>query len=395
MTASQPRRRWLLGLVLVAGLFGQACPLEDAIDKALKQLQSVATNIDQITQILNGLKNNLDDGTYKRQVEAIIAGAGQVAQITGQGAFDFVRDRVTEDLENMKRKKKGLPPIRHPATVTSVNQSIDFVAADRSEIKLAGWNLTQLSIEPTRYSVWIENERARRRVEDRYITVQGDYALAINVSANGVRLQEGDIKMVFDGFTSPVSVSIINAEAGIYFDDLFFDIKTDRDNKDDDIRVGIRLDIQEPPTGSAEGQRQVYLDQSFGDTWTWDKGITVRALVVPSAAAHLMCALNALRTWGLGQLPNHTREYDPTCSYTVIEPRIANLPGKNGHRKATLTVETLQDGSGWGAYINLTGTVRPTNGPAKAPEKLPLLSTDLTLFNREGSGSRAKWDFKW
>jgi hypothetical protein len=108
-----------------------------------------------------------------------------------------------------------------------------------------------------------------------------------------------------------------------------------------------------------------------------------------------MCQYNAIRTWGYPAFLYHTREFDATCQYTVIEPRIANLPGKNGHRKATLTVETLQDGSGWGAYITLTGTVRPTNGPAKAPEKLPLLSTDLTLFNREGKGSRAKWDFTW
>jgi hypothetical protein len=90
--------------------------IEEDIDGAIAALNCGVTSFEDITRILEGLKDKLDDGSYKDQVEGLIRTTGQVAQLNVQGSVDFIRTRIVEDLENLKRSVLGKPPLTRVGT---------------------------------------------------------------------------------------------------------------------------------------------------------------------------------------------------------------------------------------------------------------------------------------
>src|SRR5690242_5400747 len=96
--------RLALALILLTSFLPMTACFEsevEKIDKAIAELQKANRTFEDLKNILEGLKNNLDNGVYKDQVDDLIGRTGQVAQLSVEGSVDFVRARLIEDLDKM------------------------------------------------------------------------------------------------------------------------------------------------------------------------------------------------------------------------------------------------------------------------------------------------------
>lgn len=106
----------------------------EKIDHTIAELRKANRTFEDIKNILDGLKKNLDNGVYKDQVDDLIGRTGQVAQLSAEGSVDFVRTRVIEDLESLKAKISGQPaPRRAPILSNAQSPKIDYASTSRSK----------------------------------------------------------------------------------------------------------------------------------------------------------------------------------------------------------------------------------------------------------------------
>ena len=383
-------RRWLaVALVVLCTVGVQGCIL-DQIDAAIEQLRAFNHTFEDIDRILRNLQMNLDAGVYRDQVNDIVGRAGQVATLGVIETVDFVRQRAVEDLQRIKAEIKHQPlPPRVPYLASVQVPYIDVAAPGRTTMSVVGWNLDVAhDDQENKYSVEIMNQNGtRRRIADDYIAYAGQYQVNVNVSQSGVPFQVGDQKLVFRGFTPAFEVPIINSDA-IPAKGLRFESNQDRDEKDSDIKVHVRLTI-----GGV-----VYFDQQFGKGFKWPDNTLIRNEFVAAAADHKICVAEAYQKWGL-DLWQHRGEFDESCLHLVIDDKLARLPGLTGRKDATLTVETLEDSSGWGTTLVLlarTDRILVSTGVNIPQEEIhEVFRTESYMFNRDGNGASKTWTFKW
>jgi hypothetical protein len=189
----------------------------DSINAAIQVLDKQAgqanSTFGDIKDVLVGLKKNLDDETYKNQVDDLIGRTGQIATIAYSGSLDFTRTRVREDLVNLIATIKGEPPVaRVPVLANSESPKIDFRSTGRQSLTIVGWNLDVAAKDPAKYAVVVENANNSERVVDAgNVAYQGQYAVSVNVSENGVVFQPNDSKLQFKGYDPPFEVLIVNS----------------------------------------------------------------------------------------------------------------------------------------------------------------------------------------
>jgi len=215
----------LTGCQLLENLGNSVDDLVDNVDEAILQLERGIDTFDQGIEILDSLANNLDDGTYKDQVEELVVTTGNVAQTVartaGQSAentykasVDFTRDRLVDDLTNIKNQLLGRPPVdRAPVLSNAQSPYIDYQSANRTSVTIVGWNLDVAARDPGTYRLVLENtESGLREVGRQFIAYHGQYAVTVNTSGNGVPLQFHDSKLVFENYEQPFSLLVINSD---------------------------------------------------------------------------------------------------------------------------------------------------------------------------------------
>lgn len=192
---------------------GKVTQAVDALDRAVKQLERGVTTFTEIQEILSDVNKNLNNEVYKRQVEEIIRMTGQVAQISGQAYLDFTRQRIAEDLINIRRVFTGEDPLpRSPVLSNAQSPLIDFRSQGRTALTIVGWNLDIAANDRNKYRVVIENlESGIRTVPDQFVTYQGQYAITLNVSSSGVPLEYKDTRILFEGYAMPFELSVVNS----------------------------------------------------------------------------------------------------------------------------------------------------------------------------------------
>lgn len=197
----------------------------DAIDKAVHSLERGIDTFDDGIDVLSGLKENLDNEVYKDQVQDLIVRtgevaktttrtAGQVAENTLKASVDFTRERLIADLKNLKGKMLGQPMLpRVPVLSNAQSPKIDFKDSSRQTITIVGWNLDVAKKDPNKYRLTVQNATSQNRVVDaKLVSYQGQYSLTVDVSSSGVELQYHDKKLVFEGYTKPFELSIVNSD---------------------------------------------------------------------------------------------------------------------------------------------------------------------------------------
>jgi hypothetical protein len=203
-------------MFLAAGAFagcGAGRGLEANIDRAIDDFGRGVDSFEQAVDVLEGLKENMDEGTYKNQVEGLIRTTGQVGQLTFEGSLDFTRTRIIEDLQNMKRRLRGQEPLpRKPVLASTDNVRIKADDPARSTVTIVGWNLDTAAADPEKYSVSVHNRRSGpRKIPVDFVGYQGQYAVTVNLSKNGFPLEYYDSKIVFEGYEKEFAVVIVDA----------------------------------------------------------------------------------------------------------------------------------------------------------------------------------------
>lgn len=192
----------LLAICLALGAFsgcgGTGRSIEENIDVAIDDLSRGVDSFEDAVNVLEDLKGDMDDGTYKNQVEGLIRTTGQVSQLTYEGSLDFTRTRLIEDLQNMKRRLQGNEPLpRKPVLASTDNVRIKMDDPARSTVTIVGRNLDAAASNREKYSVSVNNLRAEpRKIPSDYISYQGQYAVTVNLSKTGFPLQFFDSKIL-------------------------------------------------------------------------------------------------------------------------------------------------------------------------------------------------------
>jgi hypothetical protein len=216
-------RSLLLTLVLVfAAALVPGCSqidrLTKSVDSAIAQLERGVNNFQDIKAILEDTKEKLDKEKYKNQVDELAGRTSEVAQIGVEGTLDFTRQRVIDDLRNMKREILGQPLLpRLPVLTNCQSAKVDLTSPSRTSLTFVGWNLDvvqQIAMknEYRPYKVVIKNAKgADRNIDWKWVTFQGQYAVTIDVSSSGVLLQHYDNKIVFEGLDPAFEIAIVNS----------------------------------------------------------------------------------------------------------------------------------------------------------------------------------------
>jgi hypothetical protein len=183
------------------------------IDRAINDLSRGVDSFEQAVDVLEELKGDMDEGTYKNQVEGLIRTTGQVGQLTYEGSLDFTRTRLIEDLENMKRRLRGQQPLpRKPVLASSDNVRIKLDDPARSTVTIVGWNLDTAAADREKYSVSVHNlHSGPRKIPADFVAYQGQYAVTVNVSKSGFPLEDHDSKIVFEGYDKDFEVVIVDS----------------------------------------------------------------------------------------------------------------------------------------------------------------------------------------
>lgn len=380
------RRGLATSMIVTLSILLSGC---DAIDRAIGQLQEFNHTLGEITDILNNLSRSLDRGVYRDQVQEVVGRAGQVVGLTQQAAIDFIRDRVIEDLARIKaaRDHKPFPPPR-PVLATIALPEIDYSNPEaRTTLKIVGWNLNTAANDPRRYSVVINGSGGQRLVGREFISFQGEYQLTINVSTSGVPLQPGDTKMVFngyedeDGHARPFEVSIIRAGAGTRISSFKIETNQNRDEKDANINARFRLDV---------GGRN-YVDFTAGKHHKWPDNALRVLWVAPAQIPHKPCETDFFVEHPSGLYGRITRagQFDPTCHYFIVQPRLLEVPPLAGQADgATFTMEALDDSSGWAGHVRILALVTGESNPR-------VLTSQRFAIHKDGNGGTAEWRFPW
>lgn len=189
-------------------------PIYQRIDDTVNELKKGNKSLSDMTAMLGRLQGNLDDGYYKDQVGDLIHQAGGVAQISGQALIDFTRERLITDLGRLKRRALGQPePEREPKLTSFETSKIDLRNQARSTVTLVGWNLDVTRAHPDRYKIQIVNDTEKARdIDPKYLTLQGQYAMTIDVSSTGIPLKDHDRKLSFKGYSEPFELAIVNSD---------------------------------------------------------------------------------------------------------------------------------------------------------------------------------------
>jgi hypothetical protein len=200
-----------LYLLVFIGLIS-GCGIENTLNDAINQIKKTNKTFEDMQKTLERTAKNLDAGTYREQVKEIADRSSQVAQLGIEGSFDFIRSRVIDDLENIKRSISGKPVLlRRPVLSNAGKSEIDRTSLSRTTVTIVGWNLDVAQKDSNKYRVRIVNKELNNRdIDFRYITFQGQYAVTIDVSASGIDFFDYDRKLVFSGFDPVFELPIIN-----------------------------------------------------------------------------------------------------------------------------------------------------------------------------------------
>jgi hypothetical protein len=198
-------------LIFSAGCGAVDHALRD-VDHAINQLEQANQTFGDVKDILSDLKNKLNNGTYKNQVDDLMGRASQVAQLGVQGSVDFTRARILEDLQNLRRSILNQPPLaRLPILANPQSVKIDKSDASRSTLTIVGWNLDVAQLDSEKYKVVIKNDKESDRiVERKYITFNGQYAVTVDISGSGLPLRTYDRKLVFEKVVPLFEIAIVN-----------------------------------------------------------------------------------------------------------------------------------------------------------------------------------------
>ena len=191
-------------------------PVQDAlrdVDRAIDAIESGVASFDDLVGELGILRDNLDDGVYKRQVSELIHDAGQVGELAGAHVIDFTRNRVKEDLENLKRAILGRPPLeRRPVVTTPDRKEINFADGAAGALRVIGWNLDIASADRAAYHVEVLSHIGPARVvPDRFVTYTGQYAVTVDLSSSGFDLVHHDRALSFVGYDGEFAIAIVDS----------------------------------------------------------------------------------------------------------------------------------------------------------------------------------------
>jgi hypothetical protein len=353
----------------------------EKIDHAIAELQKANRTFEDIKNILDGLKKNLDNGVYKDQVDDLIGRTGQVAQLSAEGSVDFVRTRVIEDLQNLKAKVSGQPaPPRVPILSNAQSPKIDYTSISRSTLTIVGWNLDVAQADPGKYKVVIKNNNeADRDIDRRFITYQGQYAVTMDTSTSGIPFRYYDTKLVFEGFNPLFELAVINTNPPPdpeYFTELFIESHQEQDEKDLNIKPHFRVLFDSNP----------YIEFDIGKGNTWENPGTVMIKIWKENQNNRLGFFDAINKYGPVGYLSHRSEIDQDCGYLVVQPNLNHLIKGSG-KKGTFLVEEREDNSGWNCHFTLRGkTNKGTN--------VVLLTTNNLWFG-DGHSNSYQSEFTW
>lgn len=200
-------------LLLIAGLASGCGGIEQKLDNTIGVLKQTNKTFEEMNKTLRSTAENLDKGKYRDQVNEIADRASKVAQLGVQSSFDFARNRVVEDLENLKRSVTGEPPLERIPKLTNAGLSdIDRTSTSRTSVTAVGWNLDVAQEHQEKYKVRIENNdvNKNRDIDPRFVAYHGQYAVTIDVSSSGIVFQDNDRKLIFEGIKPVFELLILN-----------------------------------------------------------------------------------------------------------------------------------------------------------------------------------------
>jgi hypothetical protein len=264
-------RSWALSLIVAVALVtasgcGGIDRAVNSIDSAIEELKKGTKTFAEIKDIVGGTKQNLDKGVYKDQVDDLLGRVSNVAEVGGQAFVDFTRERVIQDLTNLKLFIQGKQPVsRVPVLANAESPKIDFASSSRSTLTVVGWNLDVAQKKGDKYKVVIKNSKEKdRTVDPQHVTFQGQYAVTINTSNSGITLQNNDAKLVFAGFDPVFEIAIVNSAPKAPSPKalaLLLHVATTDDDKDPEITFGFL--IYQPGVGPISQELRV----GGGETW--------------------------------------------------------------------------------------------------------------------------------
>ncbi len=333
----------------------------NSVDDAIAQLSKGVQTFDDIKKILQSTQNNLDSGEYKRQIEDVVGTVGNVAQLRVQGTVDFTRQRVIDDLLNIKHAIKGEPPEARIPVLSAANApTVDFVSPARSAITIVGWNLDVAAKDRTNYPVTITNEKLGKRNYEptARISFQGQYAVTIPVDSASP-LKNDDLRISLEGYRQPFEISILNSktpEPAEVFTELTIESHQVEDDKDPEGEVEFTI-----LNDNAEVEHVI-----VGKNERWRNPGTVFV---------------KFRASGVPPFVHNGDQYIFT-DWKVSNPK----PGKGTSGK--LIVTKLHDNQGWNVFFVLKGTTNKGNA-------LVLLNTQTVWYGKHDGGQSHPFDFKW
>ena len=338
---------FLVGGISGCGLFPFKSAL-NSVDDAIEQLKKGVKSFDQISKVLTDLNKNLDNGTYKGEVQELINNTGQIASISYQGALDFTATRIIEDLEDIKNKLQGKPSTKRKPSLTLPGAfNIDVASPARTTLTIVGWNLNVVSANPTDYGILIKNDsEPDYPVDPRFINYTGPYAITLATSSNGgIPFKPGDYRLYFKGFPDIYEIPIINNPHPEYYKEILIENHTNKDDKDDSAWPRYTFNV--------EGQQVIsFIAGQNKDTWS-NPGITV-VKIVPGPYSKVG-KVDAIHRWGI-LLSSHANEIDQEADYVYVTTPDAmkKIPCKSGKR-GTFVVTQEHDNTGWNVDLVVKG----------------------------------------
>jgi hypothetical protein len=79
-------------------------------------------------------------------------------------------------------------------------------------VTIIGWNLDIASSNPDKFFITVDNAKSgKRKVPANFFAYQGEYAISINLSSNGIPLTYYDSKIVFEGYEKPFEILVLDS----------------------------------------------------------------------------------------------------------------------------------------------------------------------------------------
>jgi hypothetical protein len=358
----------LFGVLLIASLFTEFGCLENAtqsIDNAVNQIRETTGVFEeqsqQWQQTLKGLADDLDKkgqrllaNDLRNFTDRAVSGTGTEFRCNA----DFIRDRLTQTLENLKdaiKNKRSTFDRVPPAICNFSPPRVDIIWEDHDHFKLGttlttieayGYDLNNLN---SRFKLYIRDNESNMRDTSSSLSFTTSYMLQITLASSGVLFQEGDRQLVLD-----------------WKDKLQHEIP---------ITWGSRPDPM-PPAEMVTALKIVV------HTTSDDKDREVKAVFTINANSEIVAEFDA----GKGEVWHdwENRTFLVPGQATLAHP----VPVGKGI-KGILTVQALEDNSGWDVYFELIGITT-------AGRTLNYLTSPAVKYGEDANNTHShEFTFNW